>query len=100
MNSFKIKIEQRALLDIELGFNYYEAQQTGLGVRFNQAVFHSFETLKQNPFYQIRYDNFRCLPIKKFPFMVHYEVEEDIRIVNIYAIINSHRNPVDSWLNT
>lgn len=65
MPHYKIKIEERALHDIQQGFEYYEDKQSGLGVRFNQSVFHSFEILKQNPFYQIRYNTFRCLPVKK-----------------------------------
>jgi hypothetical protein len=48
MPSYKIQIEQRALLDIRQACNYYEEQQPGLGVRFNQSVFHSFDALSNN----------------------------------------------------
>ncbi len=100
MPSFKIRIEQRALLDMQQAFDYYETQQTGLGVRFNQSVFHSLDVLKRNPFYQVRYDSFRCLPVKKFPYMIHYEVDEATESVIVYAVINTHLNPADSWLGT
>jgi hypothetical protein len=39
MRSFKIRIEERALDDIQQGFDYYEQVQNGLGIRFNNAVF-------------------------------------------------------------
>jgi toxin ParE1/3/4 len=96
MSSYKIKIEERALLDIQQGFDYYEQKQAGLGLRFNKAVFKAFENLQINPFYQIRYSTFRCLPIKKFPFMVHYEVSEDI--VTVFAVINTYLDPKKNWL--
>jgi hypothetical protein len=54
MPTYKIRIEERALLDIQQAFDYYDEQQKGLGIRFNQSVFHSFDVLSRNPFYQIR----------------------------------------------
>ena len=97
MQSYEILIEERALLDIHQGFEYYETLQPGLGVRFNQSVFHSFETLQLNPFYQVRYDEVRCLPVKKFPYMVHYKVNELKGIVNVLAVINTYRDPDKTW---
>jgi hypothetical protein len=37
MPSYQIKIEERALLDIQQGFDYYEEQQPNLGVRFRDV---------------------------------------------------------------
>jgi hypothetical protein len=98
MSSFKLRIEERALEDIQKGFDFYEERQVGLGVRFNKHVFKCFEILKSNPHYQIRYGSFRCLPMKKFPFMIHYELDEDRKMVNIFAVINTHLNPNENWL--
>jgi hypothetical protein len=99
MSSYQIKIEERALLDIQQGFDYYEEQQPNLGVRFNNSIFQAFEILRQSPFYQIRYDSFRCLPINKFPFMIHNEVEETSKTIIVYAVINTYRNPSSSWID-
>jgi toxin ParE1/3/4 len=96
--SFTILIENRAEQDIQQAYNYYEAQQVGLGVRFNQSVFQSIDVLRQSPFFQIRYDKFRCLPLKGFPYMIHFEVDEVNFNVTIYAVIHTHRNPIASWL--
>ena len=43
---------------------------------FLNSVNNSFSVLKDNPLYQIRYDDVRCLPIKKFPYMAHFTVDE------------------------
>ena len=92
-------MEDKALEDISNGFDYYEEKQTGLGIRFNREGFSSFEIIKRNPFFQIRYDSFRCLPVRRFPFMIHFEIEEPTRTVTIFAVVNTYLNPEKNWLS-
>ena len=98
MRSFKIRIEERALDDIQQGFDYYEQVQNGLGVRFNNAIFQAFDTLRRNPYYQVRYDKFRCLLVKRFPYMIHYEVNETDQVIDVFAVINTNLDPKANWL--
>ncbi len=95
---FKLLIDDRALKDIDQATQYYEDQVPNLGNRFRQAVSDSFNALQINPYYQIRYSTFRCLPLKKFPFMIHYEVDDVRRVVIVYAVINTYLDPSQSWL--
>ena len=96
--SFKLKIQSAAFEDIQEGVNYYNSKQKGLGKRFFQEIRSSFVTLKKNPFFQIRYDDVRCFPLKKFPFMVHFTVNEKNGIITVYAVINSHLAPAKNWI--
>ncbi len=64
---------------------------------FLNSVNNSFSILEENPFYQIRYDDVRCLPIKKFPFMAHFTVDEIELLVKVYALVNTYRNPEKFW---
>jgi len=98
MPPFNIRIEDRATRDIQNGFDYYEELQEGLGIRFNQEVFNTVEILKSNPFFQIRYNSFRCFPIRRFPFMIHYEVDENLKTITIYAVINTYLDPKEKWI--
>ena len=98
MPSFKIKIQPRAFKEIQKGIDYYNAKQKGLGKRFYKNVSDSFAVIKKNPFYQIRYDDVRCLPVKKFPFMIHFTADKAIKTINVYAVINTSLNPETSWL--
>jgi len=100
MDPFKIRIDDRAIQDIQKGFDYYEALQEGLGIRFNQEVFNALDILRSNPFFQIRYNTFRCYPIRKFPFMIHYEVDENLKTVNVFALINTYMDPKENWLKS
>ncbi len=95
---FKLLIYDRALNEIDQVEQYYEDQQPNLGIRFKKSVFDAFNSLQINPYYQIRYSTFRCLPLKKFPFMVHYELDEEKRVIFVYAVINTYLDPSQSWL--
>lgn len=83
--------------DLRLAISYYNNQQANLGTRFYKQVKESLKVLKVNPFFQIRYDNVRCLPIKKFPFMVHFIVEESSKSVIVIGIINTHLDPEKNY---
>lgn len=93
MKKFKIKIEVEALQDLQEGIDWYHKQQNGLGRKFHHAVKTSFNKLKVNPFFQIRYDQVRCLPLKKYPYMIHFTVDEKDKVVVIRAVFNTAIDP-------
>jgi hypothetical protein len=93
LRKFKIIIQEEASQDIRDGAEWYNEQQSGLGKRFKLEVKSQINLLKTSPFFRIRYDNIRCLPLKKFPFMIHFEVDEVKKIVTIRAVFNTSRNP-------
>jgi toxin ParE1/3/4 len=95
---FEIVLERRAMNDIAKAVDYYDEQQKGLGKKFAKEVDISFSALSKNPFYQIRYDDYRCLPLKRFPFMIHFIVDEAAKLVIVYAVIHTSLDPQTNWL--
>ncbi|OYU95787.1 MAG: plasmid stabilization protein [Bacteroidetes bacterium B1(2017)] len=93
--SYKLLILPSALSDIQVAISYYNKQQEGLGKRFHQTIKLAFDTLKTNPFYQIKYDTIRCYYAKPFPYLIHFKVEEQAKTITIIAIIHTSRNPND-----
>lgn len=91
--AFKIKIEPEAHQDIQEGIDWYNEQQPGLGRKFHAEVKASFKKLKTNPFFQVRYDDVHCLPLKKFPYMVHYTVDDKSILVTVRAVFHTARDP-------
>jgi len=91
--SFKIKIEPEAVEDIQNAIVWFNKQQTGLGKKFLSELKLHINLLKTNPFFQIRYDKVHCLPLKSFPFMIHFTVSEIESLVIIRAVFSTHRNP-------
>lgn len=91
--NYELLIGPKVLSDIQLAFHYYEEQQIGLGLEFETVLHSQFESLKINPYFTIRYDQVRCLPLQKFPYMIHYTVDESALIIRIHAVIHTSRNP-------
>jgi len=96
MTSYEIFLDPKAKVDIQSAYDYYEEKLAGLGDRFIDSINQALQTLEINPFYQIRYDSVRCFPIQKFPYMLHFRVEENI--VVIYSVINTAMDPDDKWI--
>jgi len=91
---YNIKIRTEALADIQEIVVWYEERRLGLGDNFKIIVSKRIDQLESSPYmYCIRYDNIRCIPLKKFPYMVHYSVTENTKEVQIFAVIHCHRNP-------
>ena len=91
MKSFIFIFSIVAIGDAEQATNYYEEIQPGLGKRFAQEFFNS---IKRNPFFaSTRYDNIRCAQVKKFPYLVHYHIDEKEFSVTILAIYSTYKEP-------
>ena len=93
---FVIKVEPEAKQDIQEAIGWYNFQQSGLGRKFYLSFLDNIEQLKTNPYFQIRYAEVRCLPMAKFPFMVHYSIETSNNIVIIRAVFNTSLDP-EKW---
>ncbi|OXG00160.1 ParE-like toxin of type II ParDE toxin-antitoxin system [Flavobacterium araucananum] len=90
---FEVVIEPRAILDIQDAINYYESKQSGLGEYFYQVIDGHIETLKRNPFFQIRYKDYHGIPTKNFPFIIFYFIDEALKTIYILSVFNTSLNP-------
>jgi len=94
---FRIYIEPEVLNDIQDAVDYYMAINPKLALQFFQTIDKQFLTLQKNhSSFAIRYDNIRCLPLKKFPYMIHYLVSSDEQTVSIKAVFCTYQNP-ENW---
>lgn len=94
MTKYNIKIEPEALKDIQEATDWYNKQLQGLGSRLQKQVIVQINSLKSNPSaYAVRYAEVRCMIIKKFPFMVHFTTDENQKLVEVFAIYHTSRNP-------
>jgi plasmid stabilization system protein ParE len=94
MNKYKVNIDPEALKDIQQITNWYNDAQTTYGKKFQITAIKQIDSLSKNPqVYAIRYKEIRCMLIKKFPYMVHFYINEENGIVEVLAVISTHRNP-------
>ena len=101
MKKFKIVLYDDAITDFNKVLDYYRNISPPVVKKFHSSVNTTFNELKKNPFYQIRYDNFRLKLIKKFPYLLHFIVDEKkTRTVFVYGIRSSHQNPDTSYFHS
>lgn len=91
--TYKIVIEPRAIVDAQKAMDYYDGKQIGLGEKFNSALNKHIESISKNPFYQIRYKDYRALPINKFPYIIFFYIKESESKVFIIGIFNTNQHP-------
>jgi hypothetical protein len=94
MIKYQILIETDALQDIRNASEWYDKQGFKLGHKFQEQVKKQINSLKISPLrYCIRYAEVRCMHLIKFPFMVHFSVDNQVQTVNIFAVTHTSRNP-------
>jgi hypothetical protein len=85
VKQFNVRIRDNAFNDLQDTIDYYNSKQHGLGKHFYILFEHALEILKINPYFQIRFDSIRSLPLRKFPYSIYFDVDQKNNIVNIYA---------------
>lgn len=98
MKKFKVRIDPDVLTDIREISAWYNEQQPKLGTRFLKAAIREINLLERNPqIYAIRYRKIRCVLVRKFPYMVHFYIDENNDTVEVLAVINTYQNP-EKWI--
>lgn len=85
--TYKLVVSTSALKDIDKATEYYFDIKKNLAKRFNKDLKASTKYILKNPLHiQIRYDNIRIAHLKKFPYSIHFTIEEQTII--ILAVFN------------
>ena len=80
--------------DLVLAVDWYNDKQTGLGERFfNQVKEQTAKLSTSSLLFSMKYDDIRCMNIEKFPYLVHYRVDEQSSTVKVEALFHTNRNP-------
>ena len=91
---FQLKIDTDALNDIQETFEWYELKLKGLGLRYKTQAKKQINSLKKDPYlFSIKYNEIRCRKIEKFPFLIHYLINENTKTVTVFAVFHTSRNP-------
>jgi ParE toxin of type II toxin-antitoxin system, parDE len=91
---FKIEFHPDFYFDIEQAVNWYNEQQKGLGDKFLLCVKKRVAELKNSALnFAIRYDDIHCLPLRKFPYMIHYNIDLERKSVKVIALFHTSRDP-------
>ena len=95
--SYKVVILPLAKNDIEQAVDWYQQIQNKLGKRFTAEVRKKVKFIRKNPkATAIRYKNVRTALLDKFPFLIHYVVDDAGKTIIIAAVFHTSLNP-DIW---
>jgi hypothetical protein len=90
---YKSLILPLAKQDIKEAAKWYNDRQLGLGIRFTEHVRKKVKFIRQNPkAMAIRYDNIRVSVLDVFPYMIHFSVDDQQKIIVISAVLSTHRD--------
>ena len=98
LDNFELMVLKRAELEVDEISEYYELISEGLGVKFYSEYKDYVETLKNIPFFEVNYTIIRKLPLKKFPYTIHFTINEAEKLVSIQAITCDYQNPENTRL--
>ncbi len=88
--SYKLILRDRAVVDLQEAYDWYELQLDGLGERFIEHIKLYFEQIIHNPNqFRNTYNRFREVFIQKFPFIIVYFVEPQNKRVVITAVFHT-----------
>jgi len=92
--AYKVKLLSSAHNDLEKAFDYY-TQEVNLATakKFNKQLQEAYKALSINPFYEVRFKDYRSLPLKTFPFVIIFTLDEHDKTVRIYSIFHTSQNP-------
>jgi toxin ParE1/3/4 len=96
--NYKIDLSPMALIHLQDAIDYYNECAKGLGRRFYNHFVIAKKKLQLSPHHQIQYHNIRCIMIPKFPFRIHFEVDDTLKRVYILAVIHTSKNPDTAWI--
>jgi hypothetical protein len=90
-----IQIAASARRDLDEGFEFYEAQEIGLGDFFLSSVKADIESLRVTAgVHRIAYADYHRLLCRTFPFAVYYT--KTVQQITIFAVVDCRRDP--AWV--
>lgn len=87
----KIRVLPNAKADLEMGSDFYEAQQLGLGDYFMSCLISDIESLRLYAGVHAKEFGFHRSISKRFPFAIYYRVEA--ASVDVYAVLDCRQLP-------
>jgi plasmid stabilization system protein ParE len=97
MADYDVIILPEAENDLLESADYYLKISEKVSKAFLIEVDQKLEILSTNPSaFQIRYRDYHTIPLSKFPFLIHYFLDENAGRVEVLAILHTSRNS-DNW---
>jgi toxin ParE1/3/4 len=92
--SYRVSIAPNAQEDIIESITWYNQEKPKLGFDFFDELSEALGTLEQNPkLFAVRFKAVRAIPLKRFPFLIYYEILDSENRVIVLGALHTSRNP-------
>lgn len=79
--------------DIKETNDFYNSRKKGLGKEFVNTVKQEFKIILKNPLiFEIKYNNTRIAFTERFPFGIHFEIQENTNRIVVTGVYHTARN--------
>ena len=94
MTEYRLDSAPRVDLDVVATYQWYEAEQAGLGSEFLEELDASYDRILDGPFkYRDLESGIRRVLLRRFPYAVYFAVEADVAVV--LAVLHVSRDPAE-----
>ncbi len=91
--AYKIRVSPNAKLDIREAVAYYKKKASvKVAQNFVKDYELTLEKIKQNPLFQVYYKDFKGLPLKKYPYVIFYKIDQERKLILINAIFQANQD--------
>ena len=92
--AYTLYITPTAIKDIEEALEYYNSKVSDLGFRLTDDVEYNLDSISQNPYaFAERYKNVRGKLLKKFPYLILYQINNTAQSIEVIRLFNTYQNP-------
>jgi plasmid stabilization system protein ParE len=94
VTNYRLVSEPQADLDIEAAFQWYEKEQSGLGLEFLDELRAAYNRIVEGPFkYPHLRSGVRRALVRRFPYVVYFALEPTVIVV--LAVLHASRDPAE-----
>jgi toxin ParE1/3/4 len=94
VSEYRLVSEPSVDFDVEAAFEWYENEQSGLGVEFLDELRATYNRITDGPLkYQDLRGGIRRALLRRFPYAVYFAIEGDVVVV--VAVLHVSRDPAE-----
>src|SRR5690625_2796043 len=91
--TYRVIISGYAKHNIKHGVAYHNNKVAAeAAAEFIQDYELALKKIKQSPHFQVYYKNFRELPLKRYPYIIFYRVDEKNKLILINGVFQANQN--------
>lgn len=92
---YEVVLSNQAQMEIDKTYVYYfENANISIANDFLSELDNSFDIIGFNPNFQQFRNNIRIFPIEKFPFLLFFEILEELKTIRVLSVFHTSQNPI------